>query len=425
MESDLAPGALTECTLTSLEYGGHAGVKHHGAMLAVPRGVPGDTVRVRVKKLRKGYGSAEIEEIVSASPDRVEADCPAFRAGCGGCQWLQVAYPTQLAWKQKMFVKAMTKVLGVRPDVRPVAPMREPHAFRNKLSLVADGQGRFGFMKENSKSIVYFDQCPMELPRLQRLYRKLVHRSFPASVEQIHARGTRTASSLVMYAEKPSAALHGLARRLEREIPGLSSIAVRTRNGVRLLAGIPFLTQRVGRLDFFIPPDSFFQTNYFQALTLLEIARRLLELTSSETFVDLYCGVGFFALDGAAQARRVIGIEGNRSSVEAARLSAKLNKITNTEFWPASAADGLAELAPGEVDALLLDPPRRGCDESVLRAVARLRPSRIAYVSCLPETLARDCARLIDMGYLLGEIAPVDMFPHTYHTEAVVKLVAR
>ncbi len=425
MNATLEPGQITDCTLNSLAYGGHAVTKHRGVMLAVPRGVPGDTVRVRVKKIRKGYGSAEIEEIVSPSPDRVEPDCPAFRAGCGGCQWLHVAYPAQLAWKQKMFVSAMTKALGVRADVRPVAPMREPRAFRNKLSLLSDGEGRFGFMKENSRELVYFDQCPMELPRLQRLYRKLVRRSFPPSVEQIHARGTRAASSLVMYAERQSAALHGFARRLEREIPDLASIAVRTREGVTILAGLPFLTQRVGRIDFFIPPDSFFQTNYFQALTLLETARRLLALESSDTFVDLYCGVGFFALDGAAHARRVIGIEGNRSSVEAARLSVRMNKVANTEFWATSAAAGLAELSSGEVDALLLDPPRQGCDEHVLRAVARLRPRRIAYVSCLPETLARDCARLIDMGYLLGEIAPVDMFPHTYHTEAVVKLVLR
>jgi 23S rRNA (uracil1939-C5)-methyltransferase len=425
MNTDLAPGALIECTLSSLEYGGHACVKHEGALLYVPRGVPGDRVKLRVKKLRHNFGSAAIEEIISPSRDRVEPTCPAFREGCGGCQWLHISYPAQVGWKMKILQKTMHKGLGVMPDVKPIAAMREPAGFRNKLSLLRDGQGRFGFMKENSKTLVYFDRCPMELPLLQRIHHRLVRLSFPPAVEQVHVRGTRSGASLVMYADRPSPAFQKTAKILERAVPGLESIALRTRAGLRILAGLPFVSQRVGKLEFRIPPDSFFQTNYFQALALLETARRLLDLRRTETLLDLYCGVGFFAMDAANAAGRVVGIEADRAAVEAARLSARLNRIGNAEFRAVPAAAGLRAFSPGDVDALILDPPRSGCEEPVIREILRLRPRRIVYISCEPETLTRECARLIERGYLLGEIVPVDMFPHTYHIEASVKLVAR
>jgi 23S rRNA (uracil1939-C5)-methyltransferase len=426
MKTDLAPGDITECTLTSLEYGGPACVKHRDALLYVDRGVPGDTVKVRVKKMRHNFGSAEIVDMIAPSPGRVEPDCPAFIAGCGGCQWLHISYPVQLSWKEKILSKVISKTLGVRVECRPIIGMREPRAFRNKLSLLRDEDGRFGFMKENSKSLVFFDQCPMELPLIQRVYTKIRRLSFPPPVVQIHVRGTRESASLVMYAEHPSQAFEKTAKVLSRTVPGLESIALKTHSGgAKLLAGIPFVSQRVGKLEFRIPPDAFFQTNYFQALTLLETARRLIAIKAGETLVDLYCGVGFFALDLAAHAARVIGIEGNRAAVDAARLSARINRLSNVDFRSVSAYYGLRDLSAGTVDALILDPPRQGCTEDVLREIARLRPRRIVYFSCDPETLAEDCAWLIDRGYLLGEIIPIDMFPHTHHIEAAVKLISR
>jgi 23S rRNA (uracil1939-C5)-methyltransferase len=425
VKTDLSPGDIIECTLTSLEYGGHACVRHHEAMLYMARGVPGDKVKARVKQLRKNFGSADILEILAPSSDRVAPDCPAFAAGCGGCQWLHIAYPVQLLWKQRMLGKMFSKELGTRIEPAPVVPMREPRAFRNKLSLVRDDRGRFGFMKENSKELLAIDQCPMELPLIQRLYRRLIRFPFPPPVTQLHVRGTRDECSLVMYADRVHPMLPSLARKLIRVLPGLVSVAVKTYGGLELLDGLPFVSQRVGNLEFRIPPDSFFQTNYFQALTLLDTAKKLVKPAAPDRIVDLYAGVGFFALELARIAGQVIGIEGNRQAVEAARLNTKLNKLTNATFRAASAESGLRAFQPGSVDALLLDPPRDGCEESVLREIARIRPPRIVYFSCDPDTLIRDCAWLIDQGYLLSDIVPIDMFPHTHHLETAVKLVAR
>lgn len=362
---------------------------------------------------------------MSPSPHRIKPDCQSFLAGCGGCQWLHVDYRTQLLWKQRILSKSLTKALGVKVTPAPVVPMRDPSACRNKLSMVRRQNGQFGLMKENSKEVVPIEHCPMELPLIQRAYRQLSRVSFPPPVTQIHLRGTRHECGLTMYADHAPPSLTSFAKKLLQSHPALSSAAVRTETGTRLLAGLPFLSQRVGRLEFRIPPDAFFQINYFQAVTLLETVKNLLKVTRNETVVDLYAGVGFFSLELAREARSVVGIEGNPASVDAARLNARLNRIDNAEFRSCSTALGLHSFRPGDVNALILDPPRAGCDARTIRELVRLKIPRLVYVSCDPLTLSRDCALLVEGGYLLGDIRPVDMFPHTWHLETAVSLVSR
>ncbi len=423
--SSSVPGDIIECHLTSLEYGGDACAKYGTGLVFVPRGVPGDRVKVRIKRQRKNFSSADIVAMVSPSPHRVKPDCPFFLEGCGGCQWLHVDYPAQLLWKQRILSKSLTKALGVKVTPAPVVPMRDPTACRNKLSMVRHRNGQFGLMKENSKDLVPIDHCPMELPLIQRVFHQLSRVSFPPPVTQIHLRGTRHECGLTMYADQAPPSLTSFAKKLLQSHPSLSSAAVRTEAGTRLLAGLPFLSQRVGRLEFRIPPDAFFQINYFQAVTLLETVKNLLKVTRNETVVDLYAGVGFFSLELAREARSVVGIEGNPAAVDAARLNARLNRIDNALFRSCSTAQGLHSFQPGDVNALILDPPRAGCDTHTIRELVRLKIPRLAYVSCDPLTLSRDCALLIEGGYLLGDIRPVDMFPHTWHLETVVSLVSR
>jgi 23S rRNA (uracil1939-C5)-methyltransferase len=418
-------GEIIECSLTSLEYGGHACVKYANKILYIPRGVPGDTVKLVIKQLRKNFGSALILDLIYPSPDRVSSICKFFEAGCGGCQWQHIDYRTQLFWKRKILAKILSKTMTTETAVQAVIPMRDPQAFRNKMSLVRDSSGMFGLMKENSKELCVIDHCPMQLPGIQRLHAKLSTFSFPPAVRQLHIRGTRNQYSLVMYVDRFQPALAATAKKLIRSIPQLASIAAKTRTMTKLLEGIPFLSQSVGRLDFRIPPGAFFQTNYFQSLTLLETAKKLLALKGSERVLDLFSGVGFFSLELAREAGQVTGIEANPQAVEAARLNASLNHIGNTDFTAVSALPGLQGLKRGSFDALLLDPPRAGCSEKVLNEIIRLGIPRLVYFSCDAQALARDCSFLVAGGYLLGDIIPVDMFPHTHHLETAVKLVKR
>jgi 23S rRNA (uracil1939-C5)-methyltransferase len=425
MKTTLKPGDIIECKLTSLEFGGYACVKHEEAILYVPRGVPGDEVCLRIKKLRKNFGSAEIQKIITPSEKRVDPKCEAFRRGCGGCQWLHIDYGTQLYWKARILGKMLTRGLQTKIGLAPVAGMKHPSAYRNKLSLFGGPGGKFGLMQENSKNLITFSQCPQEIPINQDVYAKLIRSPFPPSVTQLHLRGTRKKGcGLLMMSERTSSAVRKTAESLSKDIHALSSIAVKTRSGKKHLIGSPFLEEQIKGLSFRIPLDSFFQTNYTQAETLLTTAETLLAPTPRDKLVDLYCGVGFFTLGLARRAFKVVGIENNRDSVIAATLNARLNKIDNAIFTCEDVAAGLASFQKGEIDALLLDPPRPGCESAVLQEIIRIRPERIVYFSCAPDTLVRDIAFLTSRGYRFADCVSTDMFPHTYHIEAAVKLVA-
>ncbi|HEQ71430.1 MAG TPA: class I SAM-dependent RNA methyltransferase, partial [Spirochaetia bacterium] len=183
------------------------------------------------------------------------------------------------------------------------------------------------------------------------------------------------------------------------------------------------LAERVGRTTYQIPLNAFFQTNYEQAAALQRTARQLAGLTGRETLVDLHSGVGFFAVNLAPQVKQVIGVERNREAVAAARQNAKLNGARNTTFHEAAAADGLGKFKRGEIDVLIMDPPRAGLEDGVLDKIADLCPSRVVYFSCAPDLLARDIGILKKKGYRFVDCVPIDMFPHTHHVEVAAKLI--
>ena len=256
------------------------------------------------------------------------------------------------------------------------------------------------------------------------LYGRLVRFPFPPAISQLHVRGTRDGKAgLVMFSDEYNNFFLKIAAKLLEQLPGLVSIGIKTYRDYVHLAGPECLTEAIGRTTYQIPINAFFQTNYAQTGMLLKTARELLNLKSTETLMDLHCGVGLFAIDLAPHVERVLGVETNRDAIRAAKENATANKVANAEFFAGSAEQGLHQFSPGEIDALIMDPPRMGCGEPLLAQLARVKPARILYVSCEPEKLAGDCRYLVDHGYRITDCVPMDMFPHTYHIETAVKLV--
>ncbi|RPJ04965.1 MAG: 23S rRNA (uracil(1939)-C(5))-methyltransferase RlmD [Spirochaetaceae bacterium] len=414
-----------EASLNSLSYGGYACAKTSAGLVYVPKGVPGDKVMVRLRKMRKQFGSAVIEKILEPSADRVEPDCEAFDRGCGGCQWLHIAYQAQLYWKRRILQKTLEKSLGTKVAVESVIGMDNPLQYRNKLSLMRDENGDLGLMKENSKELVDFSYCKVELPVNQAVYEKLLGTRLPAWISQVHVRGnTRGEAGIVFYAESMNPEYQKFCISLMERIPGVTGIGLKTYRGFFLCAGKLLLEETVGAFNYSFPIHSFFQTNYMQAEKLVSLAMRKLELALSDRVMDLFSGVGLFTLPAAKKAKTAVGIENDRDAVAAAVYNSETNKVGNASFLHKIAETGIRNYSKGDIDALVTDPPRTGLSQQLVTAIQDLRPERIVYISCSPDTLARDLLMLSPY-YSLASCSAVDMFPHTYHTETAVLLVAK
>ena len=420
----LQKGDTVKGELSTLGYGGQALYKGKGITLFVPRGLPGDEVVVKIDKIKKNYGSGTLVKILKPSEHRVSSHCPAFDQGCGGCQWLHFDYKQQLFHKTKIVRETLKHIGKLNVKVEPVIGMQHPYAYRNKLSLHRDRKGKLGLCRENTQDVVVFDDCRQELPANVRVYKVLKKLHLPQSVTQVHIRSnTEGHTGIEFFSKSFSGFFHQLAERMAEEIRHLQGVVVRTYHGYQTAGGETFLLQQLGNSRFSIPHTSFFQTNYQQAETLLELVRRGVKTHGGQVVLDLYSGVGFFAIDLAPSVRRVIAVESDPRAVAAARCNARLNNIDNCTFIEEDVLTGLDKIREKRIDCLILDPPRLGCERSVLERIGRIRPAKIIYISCAPDTLARDLTSLVAYGYRILDCRPLDMFPHTYHIETVVQLV--
>jgi 23S rRNA (uracil1939-C5)-methyltransferase len=413
-----------EATLSALGYGGQALCKEQGQVLFVPRGLPGDKVLLRIKKLKKNYGSAEIVKVLTPSPHRVNPRCTAFEAGCGGCQWLHLSYQQQLQHKTRILRETLKHLGRLNLKILPILGMRKPLAYRNKLSLHRDKRGRLGLCKENTTEIVAFPDCRQELPANVQAYRVLQQQTLPASVTQVHIRSNTDGElGLYFFAEKADKSFAALAQKLKQQLPKLQGVGVKTQRHYQLVYGLPYIKQKLGHIQYTIPLPSFFQTNYEMAERMLTVVEELLAPSPAEGLLDLYSGVGFFSLFLAPRVQSVLGLEDDALAIEGAQINARLNGIKNAQFLVRDVKKGLKGLQPGQFASIILDPPRMGCEAEVLYELIRLKPRTLIYISCAPDTLARDLRILADGGYTAETCQPFDMFPQTYHIEAAVKIV--
>lgn len=414
--------------------------------LYVEGALPGEEVEVTLTLVKPNYLHGRLDKVVTASPDRVADFC--VHSECGGCQVRPLAYPAQLEYKRELVRRALTQQ-GLVVEVEPVLGMQSPFAWRNKAQFAVratDEGAEIGFYRKHSHDLVACDDCAVQDPLHGELLARLRHwmrehevrpydeanhegdlrhvmtRKGFASGEWMLVLVTRT-EQLPAEAEL-LAALEGLpittvVHNIHPE-PGNRVLGLTN----RVLSGEGIITDRLHDLEFVISPLSFYQVNPVQTDTLYGKALEFAGLTGSETVFDLYCGIGTISLFLARQAARVVGIELVPEAIEDARRNAERNGIGNTEFHVGKAEEKVAELyhAGERADVVVIDPPRKGCDKALLDTLVAMAPERLVYVSCHPQSLARDLAWLTARGFVLEAVQPVDMFPHTLHVEAVARL---
>ena len=437
-----------------------------GMAVFVKDTVIGDLIRAKLIKLKKNYAYGRLLEILEASPDRVTPPCEAARP-CGGCQLQMMSYEAQLRWKERKVRECLTRIGGFALsaggiDFRPVKGMDTPWQYRNKAQfpIGTNREGRLaaGFYAGRTHSIIEQEQCLLGAPVNREILRILLSHM---EKHQIAAYDEKTGTGLIRHclircsaealSEQTEKAVPGQImiclitngsripgeERLLKQltaIPGVVSIVQNINTGrtnvilgenTRLLWGNPYIEDRIGSVTYRISARSFYQVNPVQTKTLYETALEFAGLTGQESVWDLYCGIGTISLFLARHARHVYGVEIVPEAIEDARKNAELNHLENTTFFTGKAEEVLPEWYRKNAktaDVIVTDPPRKGCEESVLETMVAMRPQRIVYVSCDPATLARDLKYLCAKGYDLKTVQPVDMFPQTVHVESCVLL---
>lgn len=443
---------LIEVTIEDLSEEGTGIGKFEGMTFFIKDAVIGDRVRAKIMKLKKTYGFARLMEVLTPSPDRVEPLCPVARQ-CGGCQIQAMSYEAQLAFKTRK-VESNLKRIGKFEEIpmESIIGMEDPFHYRNKAQFPfgknRDGKIITGFYAGRTHSIIENTSCHLGKEVNEEILEKILAWMNAFHVEPYNEAtgkglmrhslircGFRTGEIMVCLV------ING--RKIPGEealvdslkiIPGMTSISLnvnKEKTNVILgrevidLWGRPYIEDYIGEVKYQISPLSFFQVNPVQTERLYGKALEYAGLTGEETVWDLYCGIGTISLFLARKARKVYGVEIIPDAIEDARRNASLNGFTNTEFYVGKAEEVLPEKYEKEgvhADVIVVDPPRKGCDENLLSTMVRMQPERIVYVSCDSATLARDLRYLCDNGYELKRVCPADMFPQTVHVETVCLL---
>ena len=443
-------GDMLELAVDDLAFGGEGVGRADGYVLFVRGGLPGDRLRVRITETRARFGRAVIDGVLVPSPDRVEPPCPYF-GRCGGCRLQHLAYPAQLAFKEKQVRDCLTRLGGLPAfELRPIVPAPAPYGYRNKMEFTVAGPTAAIGLHEAERYDVVLDieRCLLQsetmntlLDELRRQVRERALSVWEPTTEQGLLRfvavreGRRTGEAMVnVVASAPAVErLMPVADALRARVPATTSVvlnvndkkaSVAVGSEEHLLLGRDHITERLGDVNFRVSAASFFQTNTDQAERLFALVADACELTGAEIVFDLYAGTGAISLLLAGRARHVYGIEVAPAAVADAIRNAEANAIDNCTFLAGEVRHVLPALARDGVRpaVVVADPPRAGFHPKALGALAGLAPARIVYVSCNPATLARDVGELTRQGYRLEWVQPVDMFPQTPHIEAVARL---
>lgn len=439
--------------IVDMNHDGEGVGRVNGFTLFVRGALPGERVRVKVLKVKKHFGYAKMLELVEASPERVNAPCPIFHQ-CGGCQLQHLAYDAQLHWKRRLVEENLQRI-GKLDDVNvlPAIGMDEPWRYRNKsqVPIGTDREGGLiaGFFARASHRIIDMDACLIQHEHADAIIRLVKESAQSFGIvpydEEKHTGFLRhVVVKIGFHTGELMVVLVTNGKRIPRKeewiqhirdnVPGLASLCQNintSRTNVifgedtKVLWGRDVIYDTIGDVKFAISPRSFFQVNPVQTRILYDKALEFAQLTGEETVVDAYCGIGTISLFLAKQARKVYGVEIVPDAIEDARRNAELNGFRNVEFAVGKAEEIIPAWKEQGIrpDVIVVDPPRKGCDEALLATIIAMQPQRVVYVSCNPSTLARDLRVLEDGGFRTQQVQPVDMFPHTVHVEAVALLV--
>jgi tRNA/tmRNA/rRNA uracil-C5-methylase (TrmA/RlmC/RlmD family) len=370
-----AVGEHLTLTITDIAFGGEGVARIEDFVIFVPFVLVGEIIEAEITETKKRFARARLLRVVQASPDRVAPNCRYF-GDCGGCQYQHIAYESQLKLKHKQICDLFQRIGGFDTAmIAPVIPCPQPYGYRNRIMIRSQWdkfkQGlNIGFIRADNRLVVDIEQCPIAEPALN---------------EQI--------------------------KNVRRHPP--------PKGGLKVVLRIP-------PEDWEVPPDSFFQNNFFLLPKLVATAVERLRNARTKHLVDAYCGVGFFGIELANLVQSFVGVELDRLAIESARKNASSHSVSNGEFIAGAAEDllpGLLQRFTPTATTVLLDPPRKGCPPHMLELLRRIRPAQIIYVSCHPATMARDLNALSAGGvFTLAHVTPLDMFPQTQHVETIADL---
>lgn len=413
----------------------------------VEGGIPGDHLKIKLKTLKKNYGIGRIIEVLEASKDRINPICPLANT-CGGCQIMHMDYEAQLDIKRKRVKEILERIGKIKTKIHPTIGMENPYEYRNKAQFpvgMIRGKAILGFYKKGSHDIVATDHCYIQSPINKEVIAVMKEyiEKYNISVYDEKTRkgllrhvvtkvGFITGEVMVVLITNGKELPHKnkLIEMLQKHVKGLKSIVqnINDKNTnvifgreTNTIYGQDKIVDCIGDLKFNISGQSFFQVNPIQTKTLYEKALEYAGLTGEENVFDIYCGIGTISLFLAPKAKKVIGVEVIEAAIKDAEENARMNNIHNTEFYVGKAEEIIPKLYEKglKADVVVVDPPRKGCEEVVLETIVKMQPKKVVYVSCNPASLARDLAYLQEKGYETMEVQPVDMFPHTGHVECI------
>jgi 23S rRNA (uracil1939-C5)-methyltransferase len=440
-----------ELDVDSLAYGGNGVARHEGFVVFVRRGLPGDRVRARVTKVKRGFAEALATEVVRPGPQRVDAPCAHYPA-CGGCRFQDLAYDAQAAAKETQVRDALQRLGGIAdPPLEPILPAEDVFHYRNKMeySFTATPSGpALGLHRAGRwDEVLEIERCwiSSELDdRVRNAVRDWAREEKLAPYDQgdqsgylrhlVLREGRNTGQLLVqLVTAKGEHFDRDYFVEVLRRFPEVRSVhwsvneqpSEVTNLPTELLWGDEAIEEELCGLRFRVRPNAFLQTNTRMAERLYELAREYAALTGGETVWDLYCGIGTLGLVLAPGALTVWGVEIVEEAVACAIENAELNGVANAAFFAGNVGQSVDELRErgGDPDVVVVDPPRAGLAGKALRRLGRIEAPRVVYVSCNPTTLASDLKYLAaEHGYRLVRARPVDMFPHTPHVETVALL---
>ncbi|MBU3126950.1 23S rRNA (uracil(1939)-C(5))-methyltransferase RlmD [Clostridium tagluense] len=438
-------------TIDNMGYEGEGVGKIDNFTVFVAGAILGEKVKVKIVKISKSFAFGKLLEIIESSSSRIEPVCTIYK-NCGGCNLQHIDYTGQLDFKTNRVIQVINRI-GKLEDVivHPTLGMEKPYNYRNKVQLpVSNKNGTIdiGFYAARSHDIINMETCHIQdkvadvVVKLTKQWMK--EYNIQSYNEENHKgllrhimirKGFKTGEVMVVlvtngknipYKEEFIATMTKKIQGLVSVVQNINSEKTNVILGAKCVTlwGKDTITDYIGEFKFEVSPLSFFQVNSIQTEKLYSKALEYANLSGGEVVLDAYCGTGTISLFLSQKAKKVYGVEIVPEAIENAIINAKENKVNNTEFIVGEAENAIPKLISlgVQADVVVVDPPRKGCDKTLLEAISSMGPRTIVYVSCDPGTLARDLGILDELGYKTLEIQPVDMFPQTAHVECVARI---
>ncbi|SDC08984.1 23S rRNA m(5)U-1939 methyltransferase [Pelagirhabdus alkalitolerans] len=440
---------MIELTFEDMTHEGNGVGKLDGYPVFVENTLPGEKAQVKIIKVKKNFAVGKLIELQDVHPERIDPPCDVYKL-CGGCQLQHMSYTMQLNMKHKTVKDNLRKIGHIEIEPNPTIGMEDPWRYRNKVQIPVsskNGELTTGFYKKRSHEIIdTMDRCIITSEvndRMVEAVRKIANdlgitsydeKSHRGMLRHIVVRSSETTDqTMIVIVTRTKDLPHKkkLIKQLTETYPNIKSIMHNVnpnRTNVIMgkettcLWGEDYIYDTMDGIHFAISAKSFYQVNSDQTKVLYDKALEYAGLTGKETVIDAYCGIGTISLFLAKKAKHVYGVEVVPEAIEDAKKNAELNQIENADFYVGQAEDVMTQWSEGGFtpDVIVVDPPRKGCDEALLDSMIKMNPDRIVYVSCNPSTLARDLAILKEGSYQIDKVQPVDMFPQTHHVENVV-----